>query len=78
MARDDAFDFRDLFVLDLANNHQGRLDHGLAIIERVGEVVRKAGVRAALKFQFRQLDSFIHPDHQQGSPLPYVERFLNT
>lgn len=25
-------DFRDLFVLDLANNHQGSVEHGLNII----------------------------------------------
>ena len=26
------FDFDGLFILDLANNHQGELDHGLNII----------------------------------------------
>ena len=73
-----AFDFRDLFVLDLANNHQGSVEHGKKIIQAMSEVCNKHGVRAAIKFQFRQLDTFIHPDHQQGSELKYIQRFQST
>lgn len=73
-----SFDFDELFVLDLANNHQGDVDHGLAIIRSVAEVVNKHGVRAALKFQFRQLDTFIHPSHHTDSELKYIQRFLST
>jgi len=72
------FQFQDLFVLDLANNHQGSVDHGKKIIESMSDVCNKHGVRAAIKFQFRQLDSFIHPDHQQGSDLKYIQRFQGT
>jgi sialic acid synthase SpsE/mannose-6-phosphate isomerase-like protein (cupin superfamily) len=75
---ESTFDFRDLFVLDLANNHQGDVDHGKKIIESMSDVCNKHGVRAAIKFQFRQLDSFIHPDHQQGSDLKYIQRFQGT
>ncbi len=73
-----SFDFKDLFVLDMANNHQGDLEHGRRIIREVGRVVKAADVRAALKFQFRQLDTFIHPSHHEGSDLPYVRRFMST
>ncbi|MFQ5416353.1 MAG: D-lyxose/D-mannose family sugar isomerase [Myxococcota bacterium] len=72
------FDFRDLFVLDVANNHQGSVDHGKKIIQSASEVCAKHGARAAIKFQFRQLDSFIHPDHQSGSDLKYIQRFQGT
>lgn len=72
------FDFCDLFVLDMANNHQGDVDHGLKIIRQMGEVVRKHGVKGVMKFQFRQLDSFIHPGHQVGSKAKHIERFLST
>lgn len=75
---DKAFDFRDLFVLDMANNHQGDLDHGLSIVQQHGEMVKKHGVRAGIKFQFRQLDSFIHPAHQDGSDAKHIPRFLST
>ena len=74
----DSFNFADLFVLDLANNHQGSLDHGLRVVRECAEVVQRQGVRAALKFQFRQLESFIHPSHQEGSEHKQVKRFLST
>lgn len=73
-----SFDFQDLFVLDMANNHQGSLRHGREIVRAAASAVQKAGVRAAIKFQFRQLDSFIHPSQQQGSEFGYVKRFLST
>ncbi|MCZ6462965.1 MAG: N-acetylneuraminate synthase family protein, partial [Proteobacteria bacterium] len=72
------FDFRELFILDLANNHQGSVEHGRTIIRSMADVVNKHGARAALKFQFRQLDTFIHPDHQEGSDLKYIQRFVST
>lgn len=72
------FDFRQLFVLDLANNHQGQVEHGFRIIREVAEVVHSRGVRAALKFQFRDLDTFIHPVHRSGSRNKHIPRFLST
>lgn len=72
------FRFDDLFILDLANNHQGDVEHGRRIIRQVGEVVQANGVRAALKFQYRQLDTFIHPAHREGSTNKHVPRFLST
>jgi sialic acid synthase SpsE/mannose-6-phosphate isomerase-like protein (cupin superfamily) len=74
----DSFDFNDLFVLDLANNHQGDVEHALRIIREIGEVVRTNGARAAFKFQFRQLDTFVHPVHQTGSNNKHIPRFLAT
>ena len=73
-----SFDFRNLFVLDLANNHQGSVEHGLAVIRQHAEMVQKHGVRAAIKFQFRDLDSFIHPAHARQSDNKHVPRFLST
>jgi N-acetylneuraminate synthase len=72
------FDFRDLFVLDLANNHQGSVQHAERIIGAVGDVVRRTGARAALKFQLRDLDTFIHTSHRSRTDNPHVPRFLNT
>lgn len=72
------FDFRDLFVFDLANNHQGSVDHALAVIREIGKVVHQQGVRGAFKFQFRQLDSFVHPDHQKQSDNKHIPRFIAT
>lgn len=72
------FDFRNLFVLDLANNHQGSVEHGSRVIERCADVVKRHGVRAAIKFQFRNLDTFVHVDHLTNSKNKHVPRFLST
>lgn len=62
----------------MANNHQGDIEHGYKIIKQIGDVTNKVGVRAALKFQFRQLDTFIHPDYQDRDDLKFVKRFNST
>lgn len=72
------FDFRNLFVLDMANNHQGSVEHGLNIIRQMGAVARKHGVKGVLKFQFRQLNTFIHPAHKKDSKAKHIDRFLST
>jgi len=72
------FDFRNLFVLDMANNHQGSVDHGLQIIRTMAAPVKKHRARAALKFQFRQMDTFIHPKHHKESDNKHIPRFLSN
>jgi sialic acid synthase SpsE/quercetin dioxygenase-like cupin family protein len=72
------FNFENLFILDIANNHQGDVQHGKNIIRQLGAVVTEAGVRAAVKFQFRQLETFIHPEHQQDSTAKHIDRFKST
>ncbi|MCH1516571.1 MAG: N-acetylneuraminate synthase family protein, partial [Alphaproteobacteria bacterium] len=74
----EIFDFNDLFVFDMANNHQGCLGHGLQIIEEVGAVARKHNIRGVIKFQFRQLDTFIHPNHTNLIANKHIERFAST
>jgi sialic acid synthase SpsE/mannose-6-phosphate isomerase-like protein (cupin superfamily) len=74
----ESFNFKDLFVLDLANNHQGSLEHGLKIIQECSEIVKKYKIKAAIKFQFRQLDTFVHPNHKVGSDNKHLPRFLST
>ena len=74
----DRFDFRDLFVLDMANNHQGSVEHGVAVIRGLAEPVKRHGIRAGVKFQFRQLASFVHPSHRKDSDNKHIPRFLST
>ncbi len=72
------FDFDDLFVLDLANNHQGSVEHGRAIIAHCAEAVERHDIRAAIKFQFRDLPDFVHIDEQREPVNKHVPRFLST
>ncbi|MDA2923039.1 N-acetylneuraminate synthase family protein [Acidobacteria bacterium AH-259-L09] len=69
-------------IFEMANNHQGSLDHAVKIIRAMGSIARTKGVAGAIKFQFRQLESLIHPGFLH-SRLPtssnkHVKRFIQT
>ncbi len=70
--------FENLFILDLANNHQGDLKHGLDVINSYSKIANKEKIKAAIKFQFRQLDTFIHPDYKKFKPNKHISRFIET
>jgi sialic acid synthase SpsE len=70
--------FDELFVLEMANNHWGRLDRGLKIIADFSKVVRFNNVRAAIKLQFRDVDNFIHRDWRQRTDIRYIKKTLAT
>ncbi len=70
--------FEDLFVLEMANNHLGSLERGLKIVAEFGQVVRFNNVRATIKLQFRDVDTFIHRDFVDRKDLRYVKKTLDT
>ena len=70
--------FDDLFVLELANNHWGKLDRGLKIVSDFARVVRFNDVHAAIKLQFRDVDSFVHRDFRSRSDIRYIKKTLDT
>src|SRR5690349_24071551 len=70
--------FEDLFVLELANNHWGSLERGLKIISDFGQVVRFNNVRASIKLQFRDVDSFVHKDHRRREDVRYIKKTVAT
>lgn len=72
------FDFAGIFIYDMANNHQGDESHAMNIIRALGEVTRETGVRGALKFQFRQIDTFIHPEYKDRTDVKHIPRFVST
>jgi N-acetylneuraminate synthase len=72
------YNFEGLFIFDMANNHQGDIEHGLNIVKAMGEVTKKTGIRGALKFQFRHIDTFIHPDYKDEKDMPHIPRFVST
>lgn len=70
--------FEDLFVLELANNHLGRVERGLQIIYDFSRVVRYNYVRAAIKLQFRDVDAFVHESFRNRSDIRYIKKTLDT
>lgn len=70
--------FEDLFVLELANNHLGSLERGLKIVSEFAQVVRFNNVRATIKLQFRDVDSFIHRDFIDRKDLRYIRKTVDT
>ena len=76
MSRNDIFEH--LFVLELANNHWGKLDRGLKIINDYASIVRFNDVKAALKLQFRDVDRFIHPEYSENTDIRYVDKTRRT
>jgi sialic acid synthase SpsE len=74
ISRRDRDLFENLFVLELANNHWGRVDRGLKIVRDFGTVVRYNNVKAAIKLQFRDVDHFIHPDYTGAQDNRYIAK----
>ena len=70
--------FEDLFILEMANNHWGKLERGLKIIQEFSTIVRFNNVRAAIKLQFRDVDSFIHKDFRDNKDIRYIKKTLDT
>ncbi|MCY7281437.1 MAG: N-acetylneuraminate synthase family protein [Sphingomonas bacterium] len=70
--------FDDLFVLELANNHWGQIDRGLKIVSDFARVVRFNDVHAAIKLQFRDVDSFVHRDFRGREDIRYIKKTVDT
>ena len=66
-----------LFVFEIANNHQGDVEHGLRIISEMGQIAGRYGIQAAVKLQYRDLDTFIHPDYAGRTDVKHIPRFLD-
>ena len=70
--------FDGLHIFEMANNHQGSVEHGLRIIDAAAELAHRHAVPAAVKLQFRELDSFIHPDARGREDIKHIPRFEST
>jgi sialic acid synthase SpsE/quercetin dioxygenase-like cupin family protein len=73
-------DARPLIIFEMANNHMGSVDHGIRILRTFGPLVAPFRDRFdfGFKLQYRDLDTFIHPDYQGRTDLKYVKRFQET
>lgn len=70
--------FKDLIIFEMANSHQGSVEHGLNIISEMKNITDKYNVKTAVKFQFRDLDTFIHNDFKGNKDAKHINRFEST
>ena len=70
--------FIDLIIFEMANNHQGSISHAEYIIDKLGEVTRKYKLNAGVKFQYRDLDTLIHPNYKDSTAIKHIQRFIST
>ena len=68
-----------LIVLEVANNHQGDVEHAIELIKQYHHVIKNysKNFNFAFKFQYRDLETFVHKDFKD-SDIKYVRRFLDT
>jgi sialic acid synthase SpsE/quercetin dioxygenase-like cupin family protein len=69
---------RPLFIFEMANNHMGNVDHGLRIVDAMAEASHGLPFACAVKLQYRDIDTFIHPDYRDRKDLKFVKRFSET
>jgi len=71
--------FKNLFIFEMANNHMGDLEHGLQIINEIHHICKDfPKFQFAFKFQYRDLESFIHPAYKNSTEFKYIKRFSET
>lgn len=75
---DNKFDFRGLFIFEMANNHQGSLEHGKRIVQEMAAIAKRYSIKAGVKLQFRELDTFVHPEMLESKDNKHIQRFLST
>lgn len=68
----------NLVILEIANNHMGSVDHGKEIIKIFSQFIKKyKKFKFAIKFQYRNLNTFIRNDINLESN-KHIKRFKDT
>ena len=71
---------KPLFTFEMANNHQGSTEHGKRIIREIAKAAEPYAdiFDFAFKFQYRNLDTFIHPAFRERTDIKNIKRFQDT
>ncbi len=69
---------RPMIVLDIANNHNGSIAHGKKILDEAKRAVDGFDFDFYVKFQYRQLDSFVQSEYKGDWTFKYIKRFEET
>lgn len=69
---------KPLFILEMANNHMGDIDHGVKIVREFKKIVEGFDeFNFSIKLQHRD-DTFFHPDHINRKDHKLIKRFVET
>jgi sialic acid synthase SpsE/quercetin dioxygenase-like cupin family protein len=71
------FKAKPLFILEMANNHMGDVNHGIRILREFREVTKDFDFNFAFKLQHRDT-SFFHPEYRGRTDFKYIKRFTET
>tara|TARA_B100000508_G_scaffold53235_1_gene41238 strand:- start:16425 stop:17471 length:1047 start_codon:yes stop_codon:yes gene_type:complete len=74
---ENMFSFKDLIIFELSKNHGGDVEHGLKTIDAFAKLAKEEGIRAAVKLQFRDLNTYIHPKQVEAGD-PRVKRYFSS
>ena len=69
---------RPLFIFEMANNHMGSVQHGRNIVAALRDACEGFPFHFAVKLQYRDIDTCIHPDYKHRYDLKFVKRFSET
>lgn len=67
-------------IFEIANNHQGSIEHGIKIIDEYAKIKKKYDKKFDFyfKLQLRDLKTFISPKARKESSNKHITRFLST
>jgi sialic acid synthase SpsE len=70
---------KKLFIFEIANNYDGSFERAIEIVEKFKHFPKEfPEFDFAFKFQFRDIDTFIHPSYKDKEYIKYVKRFKES
>jgi len=69
---------KPLIIFEMANNHMGDMKHADNLIKTYSKIAKKYPFDFAIKLQYRNLDTFIHPHFKKRMDIKYIKRFEET
>ena len=72
------FPNKPLIIADLANNHGGSIETAKKLISQLSELAINFNINICVKFQYRDLETFIYQRYHGTSDYSYIKRFEET
>ena len=67
-----------LVIADLANNHSGDIELAKQMILELSALQKKHKLKIVVKFQYRNLDTYIHSNFKGNKDFKFISRFEST